>query len=178
MFDMSLVYDHSEKQDEKVSTLKSFLYLMKGESTLSSLHRMIDHYAYKKEKCVAHRVVNQVHSKKQTNREFRLSAQTRAYKMENIILDLGSNVNVILRQIWEMMGHPKMIWSPIKLRLVNQHNIVPVGRLTRVHVNIDGVCSVTYFKVIDIVYGSTPYPTILGLDWAFNNHVIIELKKR
>jgi hypothetical protein len=47
VFDMPLVYDHSQKQAEKVSTLQSFLRscleLMKDESALSSLYRMIDH---------------------------------------------------------------------------------------------------------------------------------------
>jgi hypothetical protein len=29
--------------------------------------------------------------------------------MDNIILDLGSDVNFILKQTWEMMGKPKFI---------------------------------------------------------------------
>jgi hypothetical protein len=61
---------------------------------------------------------------------------------------------------------------------VNQHKIVPVGRLTGVSVNIDGVHSVADFEVIEIVDGSTPYPTLLGLDWEFDNQTIIDLKKR
>jgi hypothetical protein len=68
VYDMPLVYDHSEKQTDKVSTLKiflrSFLDLMKDESMLSSLCRMIDHCAQEKEKHVVHKEVNQVHSKK------------------------------------------------------------------------------------------------------------------
>jgi hypothetical protein len=32
--------------------------------------------------------------------------------------------------------------------------------------------------MIDIVDESTPYPILLGLDWAFDNQTIIELKKR
>jgi hypothetical protein len=40
------------------------------------------------------------------------------------------------------------------------------------------VCSVADFEVIDIVDGSTPYPTLLGLDWEFDNQKIIDLKKR
>jgi hypothetical protein len=68
VYDMPLVYDHSEKQTDKVSTLKRFLRscldLMKDESALSSLCRMIDHCAQEKEKPVTHRAVNQVHSKK------------------------------------------------------------------------------------------------------------------
>jgi hypothetical protein len=32
--------------------------------------------------------------------------------------------------------------------------------------------------VIKIVYGSKPYPTLLGIDWDSNNQTIIDLKKR
>jgi hypothetical protein len=40
------------------------------------------------------------------------------------------------------------------------------------------VHSVVDFEVIDVVDGCTPYPTLLGLDWSFNNQTIIEIKKR
>jgi hypothetical protein len=42
--------------------------------------------------------------------------------------------------------------------------------------DLDGVCTMTYFEVIDIVGNTTPYPTLLGLDWAFDNQAIIKLK--
>jgi hypothetical protein len=81
--------------------------------------------------------------------------------MDNIILDLGSDVNVLPKQTWETMGKPKLIWSPIQLRLVNQHKIVPIGRLLGVNVNIDGVRSIVDFKVIEIVYGSKTLSNII-----------------
>ena len=78
VYDMPLVYDHSERKVEKVSTLKDFLRiclkLMKDESSLSMLHGMIDHCTQEKEIHVAHRSVNQVHHNKRTNWEFRLNA--------------------------------------------------------------------------------------------------------
>jgi hypothetical protein len=93
MYDMPPVYDHSERQVDKVSTLKSFLKscleLMKDESALSMLHGMIDHCTQEKEIPFTHRAVNQVHHKKRMNREFRLNAQIGNYDMDNIILDLG-----------------------------------------------------------------------------------------
>lgn len=76
------------------------------------------------------------------------------------------------------MGKPKMVWSRIQLRLINQHKIVPIGRLTRVNVKIDGVRNATYFKVIEIMDDSQPYPALMGLEWAFDNHAIINLKRR
>jgi hypothetical protein len=60
-----------------------------------------------------------------------------------------------------MMRKTNLIWSPIQLRLTNQHKIVLIGRLTGVHVNIDGVHSVAYFEVIKIVDDIQPYATLV-----------------
>jgi hypothetical protein len=89
--------------------------------------------------------------------------------VDNFILDLGSDMNVLPKQTWEMMGKTKLVWSLIQLRLVNQQKIVLIGRLTGVPVNIDGVHSVVEFEVIEIVDDSQPYPTLMGLEWAFDN---------
>jgi hypothetical protein len=76
-----------------------------------------------------------------------------------------------------MMGQLKLIWSLIQLTLANQHKIVPIRSLIGVSVNIDGLHNVADFKVIEIVDGSTPYPTLLGLDWEFDNHTISDVNK-
>lgn len=62
--------------------------------------------------------------------------------------------------------------------MVNQQKIIPLGRLSGIIVDIDGVRITTDFEVIDIVDDSNPYPTLLGLDWEFDNMAIINLKKR
>jgi hypothetical protein len=89
--------------------------------------------------------------------------------VDNVILDLGSDANVLPRQTWEMMGKDNLVWSTIQLRLANHHNIISIGILVGVPVNIDGVHSVSEFEVIKIVDNIQPYPTFLGLDWAFDN---------
>jgi hypothetical protein len=45
-------------------------------------------------------------------------------------------------------------------------------------VDIDGVRTFAYFEVIEIVDDSFPYPTLLGIDWAFNNSTVVNVKKR
>jgi hypothetical protein len=104
--------------------------------------------------------------------------QVGEYDMDNVILDLGSDANFLPRQMWEMMGKPKLVWSIVQLRLENQHKIVPIGRLVGVLVNIDGVCSVVDFEVIEIMDNNKSYLALLGLYWAFDNQTIINLKKR
>ena len=97
--------------------------------------------------------------------------------MTDIILDLGSEVNVLTKQTWEQMGKPTLDWSPIQLRLANQQKIVPLGRFPRVPVDIDGVSTLADFEVIEIIDDSNPYPALLGIEWAMANAVVITLRR-
>ena len=38
--------------------------------------------------------------------------------------------------------------------------------------------SLVDFEVIEIIDDNTPYPALLGIDWAFENQAIINLKKK
>ena len=44
--------------------------------------------------------------------------------------------------------------------------------------DLDGVRTTTDFEVMDMVDASIPFPTLLGIDWAFDNQDIINLKTR
>jgi len=57
--------------------------------------------------------------------------------MDQVILDLKSDANVLMKHTWELMGKPKLQWSPIQLRMENQQNIFPLGRLLDVTVDIE-----------------------------------------
>jgi hypothetical protein len=91
-----------------------------------------------------------------------------------VVLDLRSEVNVMAKKTWALMGKPKLIYSPIRLRMVNQQAIRPFGRLQHVPMDIDRVRTFVDFEVIDIVDDSFPYPALLGIDWAFNNSTIVD----
>jgi hypothetical protein len=45
-------------------------------------------------------------------------------------------------------------------------------------VDLDGVCTATNFQVIDMVDEFIQFPTLLEIDWAFDNQSIINLKTR
>jgi hypothetical protein len=45
-------------------------------------------------------------------------------------------------------------------------------------VDIDRVRTFVDFEVIEIVDDSYPYPTFLGIDWAFDKSIVVDLKKR
>jgi hypothetical protein len=44
-------------------------------------------------------------------------------------------------------------------------------------VNIEGVKTKVDFEVIEIMDESDPYPALLGIDWDFDNNVVLNLKK-
>jgi hypothetical protein len=119
---------------------------------------------------------NHLHTKRRTIREFRLNANIGDFNMGDIILDLGSEVNVLPKKTWQCMGEPTLGYSLVQLKLANQHRVLAIGRLKGVTVDLDGVHTEADFEVIEIVDGTTPYPALLGMDWAFGNKAIINLK--
>ena len=108
----------------------------------------------------------------------KFTAQIGEFEMDEVILDLGSEVNVLTKQTWEQMGSPQLSLSPIHLRLANQQRVSPLGRLPQVPVDIDGVRTFADFEVIEIIGDSRPYPSLLGIDWAISNMAIVDLKRR
>jgi hypothetical protein len=54
--------------------------------------------------------------------------------------------------------------------------VIPIGILKNKIVDLNGVCTTIYFEVMDLVDESISFPTLLGIDWAFDNHAIINLK--
>ena len=53
-----------------------------------------------------------------------------------------------------------------------------MGRLSNVTVDIDAVQSLANFEVIEIIDDSNHFPALLGIDWAFDNLAMINLKKK
>jgi hypothetical protein len=148
--------------------------LLNDKSSLQVLQNML-------EKCNSGegvKIVNHVHRKRRKSREFILNENIVDFNMGDIILYLGSEVNVMHKKTWEAMGEPKLGYSPIQLKLENQYRVVPIGILKGVPVDLYGVCTMVDFEVIDIVDNTTPYPSLLGLDWAFDNQAIINLNIR
>ena len=75
------------------------------------------------------------------------------------------------------MGKPTLQWPPIQLRTTKQQKVLPMVMLL-VMVDLDGTSTQMDFEVIELMDESTPYPALLGIDWAINMNGVINLKKR
>jgi hypothetical protein len=183
-YEMSSALDHTSEvhRGNQVSCIKNFLQsciqLFKDPSFVIILQNMLDRCTTNSEGNLEQRIVNHLHARRRTNKEFRLNANIGDFNMGDVILDLGSEVNVLPKKTWKFMGEPTLGYSPVQLNLANQHRVRPIGRMEGVIVDLDRVCTKVDFRVIEIADGTTPYPTLLGLDWEFDNHAIINLKTR
>ena len=53
--------------------------------------------------------VNHIGKRLNSGRELRMISQIGNYRMDYIIQDLGSDVNIITRNTWEGMGKPRLV---------------------------------------------------------------------
>jgi hypothetical protein len=181
---MPLAFDQSASLGERKEVIKimEFLYtlinLIKDQRVVQEIQNLIRQYGIGRIYPLLNREMHQVSRKRRTNKELHLNAQIGDYDIDYVVLDLALKVNVLMKQTWDLMGKPKMIYSPIRLRMANQKAVSPFGRLEHVPVDIEGVRKFADFEVIEIVDDSFPYPAMLGIDWDFNNSTVVDLNKR
>jgi hypothetical protein len=173
-YGMPLAFDHSTspKEGQEVRNLMEYLYtgikLIQDEIFVQELQNLMRQYEIGRIYPLLNKVVHQLSKKRRTNKELHLNAQIGEYDINYVVLDLGSEVNVMMKKTWALMGKPKLIYSPIRLRMANQQVVSPFGILEHVPVDIKGVRTFANFEVIEIDDDIFPYPALLGIDWAFN----------
>ena len=107
-----------------------------------------------------------------------MTMQIGDYDMDYIILNLGSDVNILIRKTWESMNRLRLKWSTIQLRLENHSKVLTIGRLSQVPMEVEGLRTYVAFEVIDIIDDTNPYHALLGIYWVIKNQTIIKFKKR
>jgi hypothetical protein len=128
-YGMPLEFDQSAspKEGKEVRKLMEFLYtcikLIQDESVVQELQNLIRQYELGKIDPLLNRAVHQIGKKRRTNKELHLNAQIGEYEIDYVVLDLGSEVNVMTKKTWALMGKPKLIYSPIRLKMSNQQAV-------------------------------------------------------
>ena len=92
-----------------------------------------------------------------------MNIQIRDYEVDSIILDLGSDVNILTKKTSQLMGKMTLGRSLVQLRLVNQEKVQPIGCISNLVVDIEGMKMHVDFDVIEVVEDGGSYPTLLGL---------------
>jgi hypothetical protein len=93
--------DHTKETQPlgQVSTIKGFLKscvkILNDPSSVKILQNMLERCSIEVEGKLEQKTINHLHTRRTTSREFRLNANIDDFNMGDIILDLGSEVNVL-----------------------------------------------------------------------------------
>ena len=130
----------------QVSMIKGFFQscvkLLNDPSYVKVLKNMLEICSIEAEGKIEQKIVNHLHTRRRKSRELSLNANIGDFNMGDIILDLGSEVNLLPNKTWKCMGELTLGYSPIHLKLANQHKFLPIGILKGVALDLDGVCTV------------------------------------
>jgi hypothetical protein len=58
--------------------------------------------------------------KRRTGREFIFNYHIDDYEIKDVMMDFSSDVNIFPKKTWESTKKPKLVYSPIQLRMENQ----------------------------------------------------------
>jgi hypothetical protein len=99
---MPMAFDQSARQGKKVSKLMEFLCtcinLIKDERVVQEIQYLMRQYEIGRVDPLLNKSVHQVSRKRRTNKELHLSAQIGDYDVDYVVLNLGSEVNVMMKQ--------------------------------------------------------------------------------
>ena len=100
-YEMPPLLDHTKEMHPlgQVSTIKGFLQscvkLLNDPSSIKILQSMLERCSIEIEGKLEQKTINHQHTRRRTSREFRLNTNIGDFNMGDIILDLGSKVNVL-----------------------------------------------------------------------------------
>jgi CxxC motif-containing protein len=144
-YDMPPLLDHTKEMKPmgQVSTIEGILQscvkLINDPSSIKVLKNTLERCSIETEGNIEQKISNHLHTRRRTSRDFKMNANIRDFNMGDIILNLGSEVNVLPKKTWKCMGDPTLGYSPIQLKLENQHRVLQIGRLKGVTLDLDGV---------------------------------------
>jgi hypothetical protein len=107
---MSPSWDHTNKiqPEEQVSTIKDFfqscIKMLNDPSYVKILQNILEKCSGETKRKPELKTVNHLQTRRRTSKEFRLNANIGDFNMGDIILDLGSEVNVLPKATWQCMG--------------------------------------------------------------------------
>ena len=92
-------------EDESTGSVQAFLLsclkLLRNDKAIGELQRMIDQCQQPSLSGSAHRAVHNITRHTRIGREMKFTAPIGEFEMDEVVLDLGSEVNVLTKKTWE-----------------------------------------------------------------------------
>ena len=72
----------------------------------------IEKLLYHQDKTLKDFMVNSL-QKRNISTDMRMNIQIGDYEVDSVILDFGSDVNILTKKTWQLMGNPTLGWSSV-----------------------------------------------------------------
>jgi len=82
--------------------------------------------------------------------------------VENLLLDGGSGVNIMMEELWKCLGLPSPKSTPYTLQMVDQTITKPIGLIKDFKIYIHGIAYIMTFMVMKNNVLDSNYSTLLG----------------
>jgi hypothetical protein len=99
-----------------------------------------------------------------------IETRIREFNIE-FVLDEETQVNIMTKSTWEILGKPGMIPSLGRIGLFNRKMITLCGRLTHVPMSAHGTSTKESFEVVKFVENNAPFALLLGNNWIERDHI-------
>jgi len=94
-----------------------------------------------------------------------IQVQIKKNTIEDVLLNRGSKVNIITKQLKLKLGLPKPKLAPYNLKMANQTTIKPVGLIKDLKIYVHGIPYIITFTILQNSVVDFNYSMLLGRPW-------------
>jgi hypothetical protein len=91
--------------------------------------------------------------------------------VEDILLDEGFGVNIMMKELWKWLGLPSPKPTPYTFQMANQTITKPIGFIKNLKIHIQRIPYITTFIVMKNYVLDSSYSMLLNQPWLCNAHV-------
>ena len=153
---------NEDKEQAKNHIIKEFLHLLTNEEVPQRLVDIIPMLKDESTKPRMSKIITYMSSNTQNDFDPQVDLQINESLIPKVVLDFGSQVNILTKDTWEKLGRPQLVKSDYYLKLVDQGLIEPLGLCRNVETTIMGISTRTDFKVIEPREGRKSYPSLVS----------------
>ena len=140
---------NAEKEKSKSHTIKEILHLLSNEKVAQ---RLVDVLSILKEESNTPKIgknIAYMRSSTQSDFDPEVDLQINEFLIPTVVLDFGSQVNILTKSTWEKLGRPQLVKSDYYLKLADQGLIEPLGICKNIESTIMRISVKIDFKVIE-----------------------------
>lgn len=94
-----------------------------------------------------------------------IQVQTCINTIDDVLLDGGSKVNIIIEKSKARLGLPKPKLAPYNLQMANQTTIKPIGLIKDLRMYVYGIPYIATFIILQNITIDSNYSVLLGRSW-------------